>query len=78
MMRTATRKAIGGARDSRSSAQAAFMAWELPSTSPTRVTAKTRNAMLIHSRRMARRSASACLSGNEVRPKLIAVIAGPG
>ena len=49
MIRTATRKAIGGARDSMSSAQATFIAWELPATSPTRVIAKARKAIVIHS-----------------------------
>ena len=49
MIRTAIRKAIGGASDSMSSAQATFIAWELPATSPTRVMANTRKPMVTHS-----------------------------
>jgi hypothetical protein len=49
MIRPAMRKAIGGASESMSSAHATFIAWELPATSPTRVIAPARKAMVIHS-----------------------------
>jgi hypothetical protein len=42
LKRMARRKAIGGIRLSRSSAQAVFIAWEEPSTRAKRITAETR------------------------------------
>jgi hypothetical protein len=66
MTRTATRNAIGGRSDSRSSTQATFIAWEFPNTRPTSVTATTRNPIVIHSNRMARRSAFVCFGGSAV------------
>jgi hypothetical protein len=68
MIRTATRK-----RDRRQQRQQVlcpgpFINWESPSTRPTRVTTTTRNPIVIHPNRMARRSVPACFRGSSVRP----------